>query len=107
MIAFLTLLLVFSKEAKKVSEIVKEFSLYAKGAEINFTVKDKEAVLEKIKQKYSDGKQDYLDGITVEYKDWWFNVRGSNTEPLLRLTLEADTEEILKAKQKELTTFIK
>ena len=59
-----------------------------------------------IKQKYSDGKQDFLDGITVEYKDWWFNVRPSNTEPLLRLTIEANTTEILEQKQKELTNII-
>ena len=107
MIAMLILLEVISKDGRKVSEIIKEFSPYAKGSETNFEVKDKDAVLEKIKEKYSDGKQDFLDGVTVEYKDWWFNVRPSNTEPLLRLTIEADTEEILKQKTEELTKTIK
>ena len=106
MIALLALLQIISKDGRKVSEIMKELTLYVKDPEINFEVKNKDAIIEKIKQKYSDGEQDFLDGITVEYKDWWFNVRASNTEPLLRLTIEADTKEILKAKQKELTEFI-
>ena len=107
MIALLTLLQIISQDGRKVSEIMKELSIYAKEPEINFEVKDKDAILEKIKEKYSDGKQDFLDGITIEYDNWWFNVRASNTEPLLRLTIEADTEELLKQKQKELTSFIK
>lgn len=106
MIAFLTLLQLISKDGRKVSEIVKELSPYVKGSEINFKIEDKDAIIEKIKQRYSDGKQDYLDGVTVEYKDWWFNVRPSNTEPLLRLTIEADTQELLSQKQKELSDFI-
>ena len=106
MIALLTLLQIISKDGRKVSEIMKELSIYAKGPEINFEVEDKDAVMKKIKEKYSDGKQDFLDGITVEYDDWWFNARPSNTEPLLRLTVEADTEELRAQKQKELSDFI-
>jgi len=106
MITFLTLLQIISQDGRKVSEIMKELSIYAKEPEINFEVKDKNAILEKIKEKYSDGKQDFLDGITVEYDNWWFNVRASNTEPLLRLTIEADTEELRAQKQKELTEII-
>jgi phosphomannomutase len=106
MIAFLTLLQAISAENKLVSEIVKELSPYAKGAEINFKIENKEQILEKIKQKYTDGKQDFLDGITVEYQDWWFNARVSNTEPLLRLTIEANTQELLEQKKKELTDVI-
>jgi len=105
-IALLIFLQLLSDQNQPVSEIIKPFCRYSKLPEINFEVKDKNEVLEKIKQKYSDGKQDFLDGITVEYKDWWFNVRPSNTEPLLRLTVEADTQELLKEKQKELTRFI-
>ena len=106
MIAFLSLLQIISKDGRKVSEIVKELSPYFKLAEDNFTVANKDEVLEKVKQKYADGKQDFLDGITVEYKDWWFNVRPSNTEPVLRLTIEADTEKMLDEKHKELSKFI-
>jgi len=106
MIAMLVLLQAISKDTRSISEIVKELSPYAKSPELNFKIADKEAVLEKIKQRYSDGKQDFLDGVTAEYKDWWFNVRPSNTEPLLRLTIEADSQKILEEKQKELTKFI-
>ncbi len=105
MITFLVLLQILSKDGRKVSEVIKELSPYSK-AEDNFAVEDKEKVMENIKEKYSDGKQDFLDGVTVEYKDWWFNVRPSNTEPLLRLTIEADTEILLEEKIKELSEFI-
>jgi len=47
-----------------------------------------------------------LDGVTVEYQDWWFCLRPSNTEPLLRLVIEADTQEVLEQKKEELTKFI-
>jgi len=106
MVAMLVLLQAISKDGRKISEIIKELSPYAKGAEINFEVKNKEEILEKVKKKYSDGEQDFLDGVTITYKDWWFNVRPSNTEPVLRLTIEADTDEILKEKQAELTKII-
>ncbi len=106
-ITMLTLLQIISQDGRKVSEIMKELSVYVKDPEINFEVKDKDAIMEKIKQKYTDGKQDLLDGISVFYKDWWFNVRPSNTEPLLRLTVEADTRELLDKKIKELTKIIK
>jgi len=107
MIAMLILIQQITKDSRKVSEIVAELLPYVKGAELNFEVKDKVLILDKIKEKYSDGKQDFLDGITVEYKDWWFNARMSNTEPLLRITIEADTKELLEEKQKELSNFFK
>ncbi len=112
MIAFLTLLQIISKDTRSVSEIIEELSPYKKSPELNFSAPGgpasgwKVAVMEKIKQKYADGKQDFLDGITVEYDNWWFNARGSNTEPLLRLTIEANTQDILEEKIKELTQFI-
>ncbi|OGZ17829.1 MAG: hypothetical protein A2V72_02815 [Candidatus Nealsonbacteria bacterium RBG_13_37_56] len=106
-ISFLILLEIISESEQKVSEITKKLAPYAKGAEINFEVEDKERIINMIKEKYSDGKQDYLDGLTVEYSDWWFNVRPSNTEPLFRLTVEADNQKLLKEKQKELSSLIK
>ena len=105
-IAFVIILQLLSSYEMPISEIIKPFNKYFKAADINLEIKNKDEVLEKIKQKYSDGRQDFLDGITVEYEDWWFNVRPSNTEPLLRLTIEADTKEILEQKQAELTAFI-
>lgn len=104
--AFLYLLSIVSETGKKVSEMVEEVYHYFRIPETNFTVDDKQGTINKIKEKYAGGKQDFLDGITVEYKDWWFNVRPSNTEPLLRLNIEADTKELLEEKTKELTDVI-
>lgn len=105
-ISFLILLQLLSSRKQPLSEIVAPFYKYFKTPELNFKVANKEEIIEKIKQKYTDGKQEFLDGITVEYKDWWFNVRPSNTEPVLRLTIEADTQKLLDVKTKELTADI-
>ena len=59
-------------------------------------------MIARLKEQFSDGEIDYLDGITIQYPDWWFNVRPSNTEPLLRLVLEASTPEALAQRQAEL-----
>ncbi len=112
MIAFLTMLGIISKESlpaqagKPVSQIAGDLTIYAKPLQLTFNITDAPPVLEKIKQKYTDGKQDFLDGVTVEYENWWFNARPSNTEPLLKLTIEAQTQELLDEKQKELSEFI-
>lgn len=105
LVAMLTILQIISDDGRKVSEIMKEVLPYAKG-DANFKVTNKGEVMQKIQEKYADGKQNFLDGITVEYQDWWFNVRPSNTEPLLRLTIEANTREILDEKKQELSDFI-
>ncbi len=105
-IALLILLELLSTDDRKLSEIIEPFYKYAKHPENNIEVDDIDSKLEKIKQFFSDGKQDYLDGVTVEYQDWWFNVRPSNTEPLLRITVEADNEELLKEKMEEVLQVI-
>ncbi len=105
-IAFLILLQVISDSEEKVLEITTQLTPYAKTAEINFEIEHKEEILNKIKQQYADGKQDYLDGVTVEYDDWWFNLRSSQTEPILRLTLEAKTKKLLEEKKEELTKLV-
>ena len=75
---------------------------YAKSPEINFEVEDKQGKMDELAQRYSDAEIDYLDGITFNYPDWWANVRPSNTEPFLRLVLEARTPEELARHQEEL-----
>jgi phosphomannomutase len=62
---------------------------YAASGEINTKVSDTDVVIERVAAVYSDQQQDRLDGLTVDCGDWWFNLRASNTEPLLRLNLEA------------------
>ncbi len=105
-VVFLILLEIISESNKKVSELIKELSPYVKAAEINFKVCNKEKILKEIKKKYSDGKQDFLDGITVDYDNWWFNIRPSQTESLLRLTMEAQNQPLLEEKKKELIHLI-
>ena len=105
-ISFVILLQFLSWYTQPISEIVKPFYKYFKSPELNFEIEDKNAVLAKIKEKYSDGEQNLMDGIRVDYKDWWFLVRPSNTEPLLRMTIEANSKELLEEKQKELTKFV-
>jgi phosphomannomutase len=105
-IALVIFLQLLSNHDKPISEIVSPYNKYFKSPETNFEVENKDEILENIKQKYSDGRQSFLDGISVEYPDWWFNVRGSNTEPLLRVSIEANTQEMLVEKQKELTEII-
>lgn len=73
----------------KLSELARPYRKYAQTGEINFRVKDKEEVFQKVQENFSDAKIDHLDGVTVEYPEWWFNLRASNTEPLVRLNMEA------------------
>ena len=89
------------------SELVQPYERYASSGEINSEVTDQAGTIEKLAAKYSDGKQDRLDGLTVEYDDWWFNVRPSNTEPLLRLNLEARTEELMGKTRDEVLALIR
>ncbi len=96
LIAALAVLGLLSRSGKKLSELAAPYRKYVNSPEINFEVADKEAMIERIKQEYSDGEIDELDGLTVNYDDWWFNIRASNTEPLLRLNVEASTELSLK-----------
>lgn len=88
------------------SELVAPLMRYAKTQEINFTVQDKEAVLRKLRETFSDADILNLDGITISYDAWWANVRASNTEPLLRLNMEARTNELLNEKRKEIERCI-
>ena len=92
---------------KKLSQLVKPLQKYFASGEINFEVSDKEAKMKELEKAYSDGKISHLDGIRIDFKDWWFNVRPSNTEPLLRLNLEAKTKEITEKKKGEIEKIIK
>lgn len=101
------LLNLMAETGKPISHLVKDTKRYFHSDEINSEVADKDAVLAKLKETYANGRQHELDGLKVEYSDWWFNVRPSNTEPLLRLNLEADTPELMEAKKAELLALIR
>ncbi len=100
-IAALVVMEQLSLSGKKLSELRQPFERYAASGEINTEVDDPAAVIERVAAAYSDLDQDRLDGLTVDAGDWWFNLRPSNTEPLLRLNLEAATREQCDAKVAE------
>jgi phosphomannomutase len=106
MIAALLVLEAMSASSDPLSEILRPFERYSDSGEINTEVADQEAALTRLGEFYSDGKQDRTDGLTVEYEDWWFNCRASNTEPLLRLNLEARTDELMATKRDEVLRVI-
>ncbi len=103
----LLVLSLLSNEGRKLSAMVDELNIYPASGEINFVVNDIPGVVSKIKTGFPDAESiDELDGITVWYKTYWFNVRASHTEPLLRLNVEADNKDILKQKTDELVAKI-
>ncbi len=91
---------------KPLSELVAPLNRYHSTGEINFHVDDKDGMIRQLAEVFADGEIDYLDGITVQFDDWWFNVRPSNTEPLLRLVLEARTAELMDAKKELLLGYL-
>jgi phosphomannomutase len=103
LIAAMVVLEQLSRAEAPLSELRKPFERYAQSGEINTTVSDPLAEIEKVADGYRGAEQDRLDGLTVDLGDWWFNLRPSNTEPLLRLNVEAadrlacdaHTEEVL------------
>ncbi len=106
MITMAYMLNIISRSDKPVSEMIQPYKKYYSSGETNFTVDDKQKAMDQLAKKYSDADIDYLDGVTVRYKDWWFNCRPSNTEPLLRLNVEADSQELLDEKMKEINGFM-
>lgn len=109
MIPFLLILQLMSEEKKKLSELVDEMIAdYPCSGEINSTINDPAGKIKEIEKKYSDGKIDHLDGVSIEYPDWRFNLRMSNTEPILRLNVESrGDEKLLKQKTDELLKIIR
>ncbi len=96
-----------SQHDKPVSAIIEPYKKYYHSGEINSVVEDKQAVMDKLKQKYQDAEISELDGVTITYDDFWFNVRPSNTEPKLRLNLEAVNPKVMKQKTKEVLAVIR
>jgi len=91
--AVVKVLTVLSAETRPFSEVLAPLRKYWMTGETNFEVSDKDAKVQELAAAFSDGEVDFVDGVTVQYDDWWFNVRQSNTEPLLRLNLEGMSEQ--------------
>ncbi|MFA5926272.1 MAG: phosphomannomutase/phosphoglucomutase [Parcubacteria group bacterium] len=97
---------IMCKQGKKASELAIPFQKYFQTEEINMKVSDADAAMDKVKEKYSGGKLIAIDGILIDSGDWWLSLRKSNTEPLVRLRIEAEKKEILDEKRKEVLSVI-
>jgi phosphomannomutase len=107
LIAAVVVLSRLSEADVPLSALLQPFRRYVASGEINSEVEDQDARIEELAAAFADGRQDRLDGLTVEFDDWWFNVRASNTEPLLRLNVEARTEDRLREKTAETLALIR
>ncbi len=109
MIPLIMMLEFLAGQEKTLSQIMTEmfWSKYFVSGEINSEVKDVKAILAKAEEKYADGKIDKIDGVSMEFSDWRFNLRGSNTEPVIRLNVEAKTKELMEQKRDELLKLVR
>ncbi|GHO86184.1 phosphomannomutase/phosphoglucomutase [Dictyobacter formicarum] len=109
LIALLIMLELISVEDKPLSEIIQPLDHWVRSGEVNSTVHDAQSKLQALEEHFGKSAQsvDKLDGLTVNYGDWWFNVRPSNTEPLLRLNVEARDQAQMEQKRDEVLAFIR
>lgn len=109
MLALVRLMDFLSKNRAPLSHLVKPFQRYISSGEVNFQISDPDAAFARILEKYKKEagvKISTLDGITIEFSDWWCNIRPSNTEPMVRMVAEARTEELLEEKRRELEELL-
>jgi len=95
-----------SNQNKPLSEVIKPLQKYFHSGEINSTVSDPQAIMDQLTRTYQDAKISKLDGVTITYPQFWFNVRASNTEPKIRLNLEAVSQELMTEKKQEVLKII-
>ena len=109
LITLLILLELVSVENKPLSEILKPLDHGFRSGEINSTIADAQGKMHVLEEHFGKNAKsiDHLDGVTIDFGDWWFNVRPSNTEPLLRLNLEANSRELMEQKRDEVLAFIR
>ncbi len=105
-IAAVTVLELLSRDGVTVSQAIAPIDRYFRSGEINVETHNHVAVLQALEEHFQDGQVDHLDGLTVDYADWWFNARPSNTQPLLRINIEATTPELLQQKRQEVLAVI-
>ncbi len=109
-IAMLTVAELVGRQEEPISKLLEPIDPYVRSGEINSEVDDQQEVLERVEEYYAERDNpavDHLDGLTVDYGDWWFNLRPSNTEPLLRLNVEAEDRETMQTKRDELLDLIR
>ncbi len=106
MLAFAKVLDLLGKRSQPLEDLVAPLRRLHATGEMSFHIEDKKGMMNRMSELFADGEQDHMDGITIAYPDWWFNLRPSNTEPLLRLNLEADTPEKLESTRKQLCEYL-
>ena len=104
--AFAAVCTALADDERPMSEIMQGARRYSQSGEINFEVDDKQAAMDRLVSAYPEAAVDRLDGVTLEMQSWWCNVRPSNTEPLLRLNLEADSPEAVAAQLQEVAPLL-
>jgi len=97
---------IVSGAKQPLSGLLKPLRRYLQTGEVNFRVEDKDAKMKEIEKAFPDAEIDWLDGVTVQYPEWWCNVRPSNTEPLLRLNLEANDRKTFEAARKKVFAIL-
>jgi len=107
LIALMNALAVITEEGRPLSAILGGLCTRVRSGEINFPVDDLPAALQRVKDAFTDGRLDELDGVTINYPDWWCSVRASNTEPLLRLNVEADSRALMERKRDAVSRVIR
>ncbi len=107
LIAFLVCLELISTEGVPLHEMVSRIDPYFRSGEINSRVPSIPDIIARVKAAFASGKQDEIDGLTVQYDNFWFNLRPSNTEPLLRLNVEANNKDLLKEKTAEILKIVR
>jgi phosphomannomutase len=107
MLAALHVLAALAETDRTVSELMGEFMRYASSGEINSRVEDAAAVLVRLEEAFAEHDHDRLDGLTVTADDWWFNVRPSNTEPLLRLNVEGADDATMERVRDEVLAVVR
>jgi phosphomannomutase len=104
-LVLLQVMRIMHESGKSLGALTSPYRRYYKSDPIAISIRDQKevsAILKHLKIEYGDGKVGELDGLTVEYPDWWFNIRPSNTEPILRLVVEAKENDLLEQKVAEI-----
>jgi phosphomannomutase len=106
-LSMISMLNVLALKGVPLSQIIQPLQRYARSGEINIEVQDAERVFQDLEEAYEDGEQTHLDGLTVTYPHWWFNLRKSHTEPVVRLVVEAEDKDTLQKEQDRLLSIIR
>ena len=105
--AMIQMLNLLALKKTPVSRLIAPLKKYAATGEINMEAADKDGIYKALEAAFPDGRQDHLDGLSIDYDSWWFNLRASNTEPLVRLNLEAENSDEMESKKNEVLQAIR